>query len=63
MLDVLDSGNQSAFARRFGVALPTPRNWMRSGSIRFDYLLRVCWRTRLHPLALLLTNREFHPTL
>ena len=52
----LDDGNQSAFARRFGVSLPTPRHWMVSGSIRFDYLLRICWGSGMHPSDLLFAD-------
>ena len=63
LLFVLDEGNQSAFARRFGVSLPTPRHWMRTGVVRLDYLLRICWRSGLHPLDLVLEGRPFDDAL
>ncbi len=63
LLFLLDEGNQSAFARRFGVSLPTPLHWMRTRVVRLDYLLRICWRSGLHPLDLLLKNRQFDDTL
>lgn len=63
LLFLLDEGNQSAFARRFGVSLPTPRHWMRTGVVRLDCLLRLCWYSGLHPLDLVLKDRPFDDTL
>ena len=58
LLDVLDERNRSAFARRIGASLPTPGHWIRTGAMRFDYLLRMCWRAALHPDRLLLADRS-----
>ena len=63
LLHFIDGGNQSAFARRMGVSLPTPGNWMSTGNVRFDYLIRICWRTGLHPLDLLVRERSFDDAL
>lgn len=58
----LDDGNRSAFARRFGVSLPTPGHWIRTGVIRFDFLLRICWRASVRPTSLLLADIPFDVT-
>ena len=56
LLHHLDDGNRSACARRFDVSLPTPGHWIRTGVIRFDYVLRICWRSSLRPTRLLLAD-------
>ena len=54
LLEALDEGNRSAFARRFGVSVSTPAHWLSTGIIRFEHLLRGCWRSSIHPGTLLL---------
>ena len=62
LLHHLDEGNRSAFARRIDVSLPTPGHWIRTGVIRFDYVLRICWRASLPPTRLLLADIPFDLT-
>ena len=45
LIDEVDEGNRSAFARRCRVSNMTPTNWVRSGVVRFDHavcLAEVC---------------------
>ena len=45
LIDEVDEGNRSAFARRCRVSNMTPTNWVRSGVVRFDQavcLAEVC---------------------
>ena len=49
-------GNVSAFARRSGVSVFTPRHWVRLGTLRFDHLLGVCWGLQVLPSDLLLAD-------
>ena len=58
LVDELDSGNRSAFARRIGVSVHTPSRWIGSGTIRLDSLLRLSARLGLQPVDLLLRERE-----
>ena len=41
LIDLVDRGNRSAFARRCRVANMTPTNWVRRGVVRFDHAVRV----------------------
>lgn len=41
LVDAVDGGNRSAFARRCAVANMTPTNWVRRGVIRFDHAVRL----------------------
>ena len=50
-------GNYSAFARRSGVSVFTPRHWVRLGALRFDHLLGVCWGLHIPPSELLLADQ------
>ena len=58
LVEELDSGNRSAFARRIGVSVHTPSRWIGSGTIRLDSLLRLSARLGLQPVDLLLRERK-----
>ena len=58
LVDALDDGNRSAFARRVCVSVHTPSRWIRSGTIRLDSLLRLGARLGLQPVDLLLRDRN-----
>ncbi|MDE0712551.1 MAG: hypothetical protein OXH60_10515 [Rhodospirillales bacterium] len=58
LVDTLDDGNRSAFARRVGVSVHSPSRWMASGTVSIESLLRLCMQLGVRPIHFLLRGGD-----
>ena len=58
LVDTLDGGNRSAFARRIGVSVHSPSRWIASGTVSIDSLLRLCMQLGARPIHFLLRGGD-----